>query len=365
MEPLLFEQVFVRQFRNLSSLDFVPGPRFNVLFGDNGQGKSNLLEVLFYLGSLRSFRGAPTEELVQRGKESSTIAAKVSGPGLPHTLKVRLHADIGAGRKARELGLDDKRPRSTSVWLGVCPIVLFHPGDLELAQGGPDTRRALLDHMLEEIDPNYGATLSHYVKALRSRNRLLREDVPDRRAITSFDPILASAGSMLVQARSELVREIAPLAVQTTRMILGESIPIEIRYAPRVREDEIAEALARSLDKDIARGFTAEGPHADDVVLEVHARGAKHHASQGQQRTLVLALKVAELEVLARRLGRMPPLLLDDVSSELDRTRNERFFSKLAEMGGQVFLTTTHPELIRLCEGRVDWHIEQGSMTPR
>lgn len=363
MEALVFEQVFVRQFRNLSALDVVPGPRFNVLFGDNGQGKSNLLEVLAYLASLRSFRGAPTEELVTRGKESATIAAKVSGSGLPHTLKVRLHADTGAGRKARELGLDDKRPRSSSAWRSVCPVVLFHPGDLELAQGGPDTRRALLDRMLEEIDPSYAATLSQYVRALRSRNRLLREDVPDRRAITSFDPILAQSGSVLVRARRELVSEIAPLTVATSRMILGESIPIEIRYAPRVSEEEIGEALLRSIDKDIARGFTAEGPHADDITFEVHERGAKHHASQGQQRTLVLALKVSELEVIARRIGRVPPLLLDDVSSELDRTRNERFFAKLAELGGQVFLTTTHPELIRLSDARVDWHIEQGQMT--
>ncbi|MDQ3035111.1 MAG: DNA replication/repair protein RecF [Myxococcota bacterium] len=366
IEPLRFEQVFARQFRNLAPLDLVPGPRFNVLSGDNGQGKSNVLEALCYLGSLRSFRGAPAEELVQRGHDTTTLAAKVSGPPAPHTLKVRVHRPGAPGAsRGRELALDDKRPRSIAGWLGVCPVVLFHPGDLELAQGGPDARRALLDGVLEEMEPSYGSALATYGKALRSRNRLLRDESPDRRAITSFDPILASAGAAIGRARTELVREIAPVTVRTARAILGDEIPVEVRYSPRVEptEDAITQALSRSLEKDLARGFTAEGPHADDVALEVHARGAKHHASQGQQRALVLALKVAELEVLARRIGRVPPLLLDDVSSELDRTRNERFFALLAQIGGQVFLTTTHPELIRLGEGRADWHVEAGRVT--
>lgn len=366
MEALRFEQVYARQWRNLAPLDLSPGPRFNVISGDNGQGKSNLLEALAYLGSLRSFRGAPAEELVVRGGQSAVLAAKVSGPPAPHTLKARVHGRVGdrAG-KARELALDDKRPRSVASWLAVCPVVLFHPGDLELAQGGPDARRALLDAMLTEMDPGYAATLAAYGKALRSRNRLLREEAPDRRAITSFDPILASAGAALGRAREALVREIAPVTVRIASRILGDEIPLEVRYAPRIepREEAIADALARSLDKDLARGFTADGPHADELALEVHARGAKHHASQGQQRTIVLALKVAELEVLAGRIGRVPPLLLDDVSSELDRTRNERFFALLAELGGQVFLTTTHPELIRLEEGRVDWRVAHGEVS--
>lgn len=366
MEALRFEQVFARQWRNLAPLDVVPGPRFNVISGDNGQGKSNLLEALCYLGSLRSFRGAPAEELVVREGESAVIAAKVSGPPAPHTLKVRVHGRVGGSAgKARELALDDKRPRSVASWLGVCPVVLFHPGDLELAQGGPDARRALLDSILGEMDPAYASTLAAYGKALRSRNRLLREETPDRRAITSFDPILAAAGAVLGRARAELVREVAPVTVRVASQILGGELPIDVRYVPRVEphEEAITHALERSLDKDLARGFTAEGPHADELALEVHARGAKHHASQGQQRTLVLALKVAELEVLARRIGRVPPLLLDDVSSELDRTRNARFFALLAELGGQVFLTTTHPELIPLSAGRVDFHVAEGRIT--
>ena len=123
-------------------------------------------------------------------------------------------------------------------------------------------------------------------------------------------------------------------------------------------------ALAESLSKDLARGFTAEGPHADDVVLRVRDKSAKHHASQGQQRALVLALKVAELDVLSQRTGRVPVLLLDDVSSELDATRNRRFFGLLARAGGQVFLTTTDPRLIQLEDGRTDLRVVAGRLEP-
>jgi DNA replication and repair protein RecF len=380
---LRFEQVYLRQWRNLAPVDLAPGPRFNVISGDNGQGKSNLLEALCYLGSLRSFRGAPAEELVAHAPAESgvastaVLAAKVSGPTglhgqLARTLKVRVHR----GGKARELALDDKRPRSIASWLGVCPVVLFHPGDLELAQGGPEARRTLLDAILSEMEPGYAGLLASYQKALRSRNRLLRAEAPDRNAIRAFDPLLARSGAAVGRARAELVREVAPVTVRVASEILGAHIPVEVRYVPRVSseggpadEATLAEALARSLDKDLARGFTAEGPHADELALEVHARGARHHASQGQQRTLVLALKVAELEVLARRIGRVPPLLLDDVSSELDRTRNARFFALLGRIGGQVFLTTTHPELIRLdvpagSPDRADFRVEQGRVMP-
>lgn len=356
--PLRFERVVARGWRNLEPFELEPGPRFNVFCGDNGQGKSNLLEALAYLGTLRSFRGAPSDELVRRNEESASLAARINGPPAPRRLEVRVHR----GGRARELALDGKRPRTIAAWVAVCPVVVFHPGDLELAQRGPDARRELLDRVLEEMDPTYATTLAEYQRALRSRNRLLKDGRADRRAITAYDPILAGAGAVLGKARADLVREVAPLTERTFSAIVGEEIPLEVRYAPRVEpaEDAIREALARSLDKDLARGFTAEGPHADDVALQVHARAARHHASQGQQRTIVLALKVAELEVLARRIGRVPPLLLDDVSSELDRTRNRRFFEILARLGGQIFLTTTHPELILLDEGRSDWQVEKG-----
>ena len=353
-------RVWARSFRNLAPLDLAPGPRLNVVFGDNGQGKSNLLEAIHLALSLASFRGAAASELIAHHDASATLALEVNGTPLTRTLKMRLDRE-----KPRQLAMDGKRPRARLAWLDVAPTVLFHPGDLALAQGSPENRRSLLDRVLSEVDPIYGTTLDAYQRALRSRNRLLKADVVDRRAVAAFDPILASSGAVLGQARARLVGELAKVAEQVFDEVVGEELPLAISFAPRVEATESAlrEALARSLEKDLARGFTAEGPHADDVKLEVARRGAKQNASQGQHRALVLALKVAEVHVIARAKGRMPLLLLDDVSSELDRTRSTRLYALLSRLGGQTFLTTTRRELIVTEGERIDLRVEAGSVT--
>lgn len=359
-EALRVLRIATRSFRNLAPLDLAPGPRFNVVFGDNGQGKSNLLEAIHLASSLTSFRGAGAKELIAHDQSAGIVALEVSGSPLAHTLKMKLERT-----KARTLALDGKRPRTKLAWLDVAPTVLFHPGDLALAQGSPENRRSLLDRVLSEVDPIYASTLDGYQRALRSRNRLLKADVVDRRAVTAFDPHLAVSGAVLGKARKLLVGELAPVAEQVFDEIVGEQLPLAISFAPRVHADEAAlrDALTRSLEKDLLRGFTAEGPHADDVLLEVAQRGAKHNASQGQQRALVLALKVAELAVIARVKGRVPVLLLDDVSSELDRTRSGRLFELLSRLGAQVFITTTQRELIASTPERVDLRVEAGRVT--
>lgn len=351
----------VSGWRNLATMELEPGPRFNVVGGENGQGKSNLLEAIRYASALESFRGATTDDIVGPSEGHAQVVVRAHARPLPRVLSVTL-----VEGRARALTLDGKRPSSGLAWLAVMPTVLFHPGDLALAQGGPEGRRLLLDRVLTEMDPAYGVTLGSYQKALRSRNRLLRADVPDRRAVTAFDPILARTGASLVSSRRTLVHELAPLAERVFSEIVGADVPSAVRYRPRVDggEDALGAALARSIEKDLARGYTGEGPHGDDLVLEVHARGARHHASQGQQRALVLALRVAELVVLEDKTGRTPVLLLDDVSSELDAEKSTRFFALLSGLGSQVFLTTTRPELVRLAEDRVDWSVRAGLVTP-
>ncbi|MGE0791498.1 MAG: DNA replication/repair protein RecF [Sandaracinaceae bacterium] len=359
--PLRLDRLVVRGFRNLADLDLTPGPRFNVLSGDNGQGKSNLLEAIHYVVALRSFRLAGTDDLIAHGAEAAVLAARFGAEPTPIDAKIRLERG-----RARSVSLHGKRPRSSAAWIASLHTVLFHPGDLSLASGSPEHRRAYLDRILEQMDPTYASTSAAYTKALRSRNRLLKADTPDRRSVRAYDGLLAEAGAVIGAARSSLTEELKPLAERGFAEVAGQEIPLAVDYAPRVapRVDAIRAALERSIDKDFARGFTAEGPHADDLKLSVRTRGARHHASQGQHRMMVLALKVAELEVLARRVDRAPILLLDDVSSELDRTRNERFFAFLDRLGAQVFLTTTHREFIRVDHDRVDFTVSAGRVTP-
>jgi DNA replication and repair protein RecF len=349
-----------RGFRNLQSLFFEPGSHFNVIHGDNGAGKSNVLEAIYYLGALKSFRGAKTDDLIALGAETALLEAGLDAGPAPHRLRV----EIGRSQR-RKLQLDGKRPRSTGVWHQTVRMVLFHPGDLVLASGSADKRRAFLDRMLEQMDPIYGSTLASYEKALRSRNRLLKDERTDRRSVRAFDAILSKSGAVVGQARRRLIDDLAPRVVHAFTEVFAGDTPLAVRYLPRVEptEELIAEALERSFDKDLARGFTADGPHGDDLALRLDEVGARHHGSQGQHRTIVLALKTAELDLLSERTGRVPILLLDDVSSELDRSRNRRFFEVLSRTGGQVFLTTTHPEFILLESDRVDFQVEAGRVS--
>lgn len=347
-------------FRNLAPLAFEPGPHFNVIHGDNGAGKSNLLEAIYYLGALRSFRGAKSEDLIGLESDTALLDATIEGGTAPHKLRV----ELGRSQR-RRLQLDGKRPRSSSVWHHTVQMVLFHPGDLVLAAGAPDRRRAFLDRMLEQINPIYRSTLGSYEKALRSRNRLLKHESIDLRSVRAYDAILSKAGAVVGQARARLVDDLAPRVIRAFEEVFAGDTPLGVRYLPRVEptEEAIADALERAFDKDRARGFTTDGPHGDDLELRLHEVGARHHGSQGQHRTIVLALKTAELELLSERTGRVPILLLDDVSSELDRSRNRRFFEVLSHAGGQVLLTTTHPEFILLENDRVDFQVEAGRVT--
>jgi DNA replication and repair protein RecF len=355
--PLRIERLVARGFRNLAPLELSPGPCFNVVHGDNGAGKSNLLEAIYYLGALRSFRGARTDDLVGLDETAARLEARVSGEVAPRSYRVGLTRG-----KARQLSLDAKRPRSIATWHASIHMVLFHPGDVPLAGGPPDARRAFLDRILEQVDPTYAQALAGYTKALRSRNRLLRHERVSRQAVQAYDGVLCRAGEVVGQRRAGLVHELAERVTAAFGEVMGEALPLEVTYQPRVepQAEAIAAALQRAFDKDVARGFTADGPHADDLGLHVRQVRARHHASQGQQRAIVLALKVAELDVLTRRTGKVPILLLDDVSSELDRARNRRLFELLGRLGGQVFLTTTHPEFILLDHDRVDFQVEGG-----
>lgn len=359
---LRVERLAVQGFRNLRNQVLELGPHFNVVFGDNGAGKSNLLEAMYYLGALKSFRAAKTDDMVALGSEQAALDARVVGDLAPRSYRV----ELSRGR-ARRLVLDRKRPRSIAVWHAALPMVVFHPGHLSLAMGPPEPRRTYLDRVLEQMDPSYSGTLQSYQKALRSRNRLLKAPQPDGAAIRAFDEVLASAGSIVALARIRVVAELGPLAEAAFGRVTAEALPLIVEYAAKVAPEPgaLREALRARLEKDLLRGYTSVGPHADDLRLDVRDRApAKHHASQGQHRMIVLALKIAELQLLSHRTQRVPILLLDDVSSELDRTRNRKLFDEIAALGGQVLLTTTHPEFILLQELRKDFEVVAGEVSP-
>jgi DNA replication and repair protein RecF len=284
----------------------------------------------------------------------------------------RAGVEVTAG--GRTAFLDGKPQERLEAYLDGLAAVCFSPDDLALVKGGPEGRRRFLDRAAFNRWPAVLAEARDYVRALRARNAALRSATPDVEA--SFRLPLARAGARLVRRRRDLVGELAPRVAQAYAAVSGPGAPelrIAYRAAAGVSADEpeddlaarLADALADRTERDRERGFTSAGPHMDDLVLTLDAHGARPFASQGQQRALVLALKIGEIENLRAALGRPPLLLLDDVSSELDPAKNRFLLEYLARLPGQAVLTTTDRRLLEPAAGPQStfYKVERGAVT--
>lgn len=346
-------QLTTRSFRNLADVSLAFHPRFNVIAGDNAQGKTNLLEAIDLVLGQRPFRASRTTELVRFGAESAAITATVCHDDMDHDVRLRL----GAG--GRSVQVDGKPLRGAVGWPHGITSVLFTPDDLFLPKGPPSDRRRLLDRAVASVWPTtYNSLLRAYTRALSSRNRVLR----DRPAVVGdlldvYDAQLAPLGAKITSARARYVRALQPDFEDAYRFIDGDR-PAQLSYISASLPDSrasveldslrqsLADQLRASRETDLARRVTTSGPHQDDLLFALDGRSARTHASQGQVRTLVLAFKIAQINHTAQILGHYPPLLLDDVSSELDPKRNECLFSFIDQISSQLFVTTTRPELI-------------------
>ncbi len=337
-------QFSVRGFRNLGAVSIEPDPRANLFVGANGQGKTSLLEAVDFVATLRSFRGATRSQLVGHGVPQAAARMVVEGEELPHEFRVTID------RRAREVTMDGKRPERAVHYYGAAACVVFHPQDLDLVRGAPDLRRRLLDRILVRVVDGYGEALRAYARTLKSRNAVMRSPTPDPRAVAAYDPLLARFGSAIVRARMALTDELLPAARAAADDIALSGSEVSIAYRTKAPTDanEYREALTRAWESDRARMTTTLGPHADDVSIKWGGRSARDVASQGQTRAIALALRLAELEVLRARSGRLPWLLLDDVSSELDRERTERLFARVGALEAQLWVTTTDPAVSAL-----------------
>ncbi|MCY1040630.1 DNA replication/repair protein RecF [Corallococcus sp. bb12-1] len=344
----------VQDFRNLPGVQLTPSIHATIAVGQNGQGKTNLLEALYFLATLKPLRAGRLSELVRWGSQS----ARVSGRFLLKGAEREISVEVGGG--TRQALVDGKKASSLEDYFGGVSVVAFTPDDLEVIKGGPDSRRAFLDRAVFNRFPAFLRESREYARALKNRNRLLREGATvDAAYLDAYDETLARAGARLYARRRSLMAELAPRAQATFASIGRTADPAVYGYHPAhigtdfAQADEAAlaialrEALAARLRRDLDRGFTSVGPHVDDVSVTLGGRSARAYASQGQQRALVLGWKIAEIENLETSMGFLPLLLLDDVSSELDPERNAYLMGYLAQSGAQVFLTTTDAGLVR------------------
>lgn len=370
----------LRAFRNLNDIQFEPDAGFNVIHGQNAQGKTNLLEGIFLIAALKSFRGARNGDLIQWGTDLAELEAVVERRGVTRTLRVVVE------RSGRSVWLDGKRVQRIGEYFGHVNVVLFVPEDLAITKGEPALRRRFLDRAVFNTDAGYIDLVREYDGALRNRNAILREAIgsPSMEVLGAFDAPLARLAAKVVERRTAFLEGFLPHFRAAFRGITSEDVDVGLRYrstcwGPSDADDEertneeddsatdlvqgVRARLLRALPTDLNRSYTSVGPHMDDLVATLDGRPVRRFASQGQHRAFVLALKVAEIDYLQEVCGFRPVLLLDDVSSELDAVRGERFLRLIEARGGQVFVTTTRRELVGLTVRTRHWHMAQGALS--
>jgi DNA replication and repair protein RecF len=340
---MLLTALRLADFRNYASLDFAPAAGLNVFVGANAQGKSNLLEAIAMLATGKSFRARRESELIRSG----TTCAAVAGEARIAAGSQRLHCSIatigGVTRKSFDV---NGASVGFARFLGRARVVTFVPADLHLVSGGPAGRRTLLNNALAQLSPAYYRELARYGKIVAQKAALLRGAIaPDRDLLLAYNDELVAPATALIVARAAFVRELTDRAAAVYARWPGTRERLGIAYAPSIAPGgdpaaAVTAALAANLEGEVRRRTTLVGPHRDELRLTVDERPLDAFGSQGQQRTAVLALKVAEYEVMHARSGDAPILLLDDVLSELDAERAGGF---LAAVGAfeQAFLTTT------------------------
>jgi DNA replication and repair protein RecF len=350
------ERLRLKDFRNLAQVELWPSPGATVLVGLNGQGKTNLLEGIYFLCTLKPLRASKRVELVRFGQERAELSGTFELGGAKREIAAKVSP------QARVAMVDQKRAGNLEEYFGGVSVVAFTPDDLEVVKGGPEGRRQFLDRAVFNRFPAFLGESRAYARALKGRNRLLREG-GELAYLQTWEQALAQAGARVWRRRRELLAELGPKAERAFAEIGRVGVAAGYRYAPAalaldfgaadeaVLSQALGEALARRRPRDLERGFTSVGPHADDLEISLGKRSARAYASQGQQRSLVLGWKVAEIENLRDALGYLPLLLLDDVSSELDPERNAFLMGYLRQSGAQVFLTTTEPSLVRPAAG--------------
>lgn len=341
------KHLHIASYRNLEEVDLSPGPRFNIIYGRNAQGKTNLLESIYLLGTMKSFRHARNSELITWGCTTGVIHGTVEKEGVTRNIALIIDRDA---KKAR---VDRKAVHKLADFFGNLNVVIFSPEEIAMMKGMPEARRRYLDRAVFSGDQSYLAVHHEYTKTLRQRNTLLKSD--SRSGLEVWSEKLAETGARLIGRRRAYLAAIEPLVAGFYREIAGSGQSATLAYRPHLlREtgEDVAAQLLMALEKTAGeeRRFrsTLVGPHRDDVAFLINGKVVKQHASQGEQRSFVLALKMAEIEYLQRRFTHPPVLLLDDISSELDRERSRNLMEFLKTKEMQVFISTTGLETLPL-----------------
>ena len=348
----------LRDFRNYARLDLEFSPGFHLLLGDNAQGKTNILEAIYLLSTLRSFRGVASAQMVRHGQAGFFVGGKTHHAG-EHEIKLYWSP------KERNLAIDGRPVRKMSEFLGIFRSVVFCSEDIQLVKGPASRRRRYLDLLLTQTHAPYLPLLQRYVRAVRSRNALLKQRVVDPAALDAFSNEMVATGQTLMGLRKKLLPEIAPIAREAYRRITNAAEEFYLDYAPSIRGDFAVE-IRKNEARERAMRTTLVGPHRDELVLRLDDRSVAQFGSEGQKRSVVIALKMAQAEYLTAMHGSPPVLLIDDIMGELDVKRRSGFLPLLRRVHqahSQVFMTCTEENWpAELGKDLQRWEVKSGKL---
>ncbi|HSH92570.1 MAG TPA: DNA replication/repair protein RecF [Roseimicrobium sp.] len=326
----------LRDFRNYARLDVDFSPGFQLLLGNNAQGKTNILEAIYLLATLRSFRGVGGAQMIRHGQTGYFVGGNLVGQA-DHELKMYW------SMKERKLSLDAQPVRKLTDYYGVMRVVVFCTEDLQLIKGTARSRRRFLDLLLAQTQPSYLPLLQRYMRSVRSRNALLKHRTVDEAELDSFSRDMVQTGNQLMEMRRQLLPRLSPLARLAYRRISNDAEELRLDYQSAVKSDFAVE-LSQSRNRERTYRTTLVGPHRDDLSLLLDDKPAGQFGSEGQKRSLAVALKMAQAEYLTGIHGSPPILLIDDVMGELDVKRRSGLMPLLERAHharGQVFMTCT------------------------
>ncbi|MDO5337590.1 MAG: DNA replication/repair protein RecF [Eubacteriales bacterium] len=334
---MFIESIHLKNFRNYETLDLKLDPETNLFYGNNAQGKTNILEAAYVCGTTKSHKGSKDRELIRFSEEEAHIRMIVKKESITYRIDMHLKKNKAKGvaingipiRKAREL-------------FGIVNLVFFSPEDLNIIKNGPSERRRFLDMELCQLDKLYVTELGNYNHIINQRNKLLRDltfhpELEDTLEI--WDSQLAQYGERIIQKRKSFVKELNQIIRDIHRKLSGGTEELELLYEPSVQEAELKAQLEAGKEKDLKLKTTSAGPHRDDLCVQINGVDIRKYGSQGQQRTAALSLKLSEIRLVKQKINDTPILLLDDVLSELDSSRQNYLLESIHDI--QTLITCT------------------------
>lgn len=358
---MIVKQIELNNFRNYEILSLPLSEEINILYGDNAQGKTNILEAIYLCSTTKSHKGSKDREMIRLGTEEAHVRMKLKKADIPHKVDMHLKKN-----KSKGVAIDGIPIRKSSELFGLMNVVFFSPEDLSMMKNGPGERRRFMDLELCQLNQWYLIYLSNYNKILMQRNNLLKQIGYNKKLMETmevWDSQLLEYGTHIIKARAAFLDELNLLVGEIHERLSGGKETLTVSYEPSVAAEFYGEKLKLSLERDIYQKATGYGPHRDDIVFFIGGENVKLFASQGQQRTAALSLKLAEIELVRRKIGENPVLLLDDVLSELDRKRQRHLLDGIE--GIQTVITCTGLEEFVGDRGRFNHicHVAEGTVT--